>query len=120
MSEQTTPRLVEVRVAVPDSETAERLARELVTLRLASCVQCLGPIASVYRWKDEVHRATEWLLLIKSTDAAFDAVCEVVQTQHSYDVPEIVALPVSLSLEAYGNWVREHSSGPGPEPGIPA
>ncbi len=108
--------LVEARVTVPDAETAERVARDLVTRKLAACVQCLGPVASVYTWKEEVHRAAEWLLLIKTTEAAFDAVAAVVQSHHRYDVPEVIAVPVTHTLEAYGTWVRENSAGPGAQP----
>lgn len=103
--------LVEVRVTVPDAEVAERLAREVVTRKLAACVQVLGPIASVYTWKDEVHRASEWLLLIKSTESAFEELCAVVQGHHRYDVPEVLAVPVTHTLEAYGQWVRDNSRG---------
>lgn len=102
--------LVEAHVTVPDTESAERIARELVERGQAACVQCLGPIASVYRWQGETHRAQEWLLLVKTTDEAFPDVCRTVQELHRYDVPEIIAVPVSHSLEPYAGWVRDNTT----------
>jgi periplasmic divalent cation tolerance protein len=102
--------VVEAHVTVPDTEAAERIARELVDRGQAACVQCLGPIASVYRWQGETHRAQEWLLLVKTTDEAFPDVCRTVQELHSYDVPEIIAVPVSHALGPYARWVQDNST----------
>lgn len=102
--------LVEVHVSVPDAASAERIARELVERGQAACVQCLGPMASVYRWKGETQRDEEWLLLIKTTGAAFASVCRTVQELHRYDVPEVVAVPLTHALESYAGWVQENST----------
>lgn len=103
--------LLEAHISVPDTEGAQRIAADLVARQLAACVQILGPMASVYTWKGEVHRSQEWLLLVKTTEEAFPRVAEVVRHQHRYDVPEIIAVPVSHALADYGDWVRAHSDG---------
>lgn len=103
--------LVEARVAVPDADSAQRIANGLVGRRLAACVQVLGPMTSVYTWKGEVHQAQEWLLLVKTTADAFPDVAETIVQQHRYDVPEVIAVPVSHALSEYASWVRNNSSG---------
>ena len=105
--------LAEVHVAAPDAESAQRIAEELVSERSAACVQVLGPMASIYTWKDQVHRSNEYLLLIKTTRAAFERVAEVVRRHHRYDVPEILAVPVLEVNEEYRQWVLRHSRGKG-------
>ncbi len=105
------PALVEAHVSVPDADSAQRIASDLVARQLAACVQVLGPMASVYSWKGEVHQAQEWLLLVKTTADAFPRVAEVVAQQHRYDVPEVVAVPVTHALAEYATWVRNNSDG---------
>lgn len=105
------PALVEAHVSVPDADSAQRIASDLVARQLAACVQVLGPMASVYTWKGEVHQAQEWLLLVKTTAEAFPRVAEVVAHQHRYDVPEIIAVPVTHALSEYATWVRNNSDG---------
>lgn len=99
--------LIEIRVSATDAETAHAMAKDIVGANLAACVQCLGPMASVYSWKGEVHQATEWLLLIKTTADLFQGVSELVTERHRYDVPEIMAVPVSHALSSYSAWVRD-------------
>ncbi len=98
--------LVEVRVSVPDEDTGLALAQALVEAGAAACVQCLGPVTSVYRWEGVVQVEREWLLLAKTTEAALPSVQEVVVAGHPYDVPEILAVPVIQALEPYAEWVR--------------
>lgn len=105
------PGLVEVHVAVPDTESAQVIASDLVARQLAACVQILGPVTSVYTWEGDVHQTQEWLLLAKSTDEAFAEVVQVVRSHHRYDVPEIIAVPVVQAEEEYAGWVRANSDG---------
>jgi periplasmic divalent cation tolerance protein len=89
-----------------DSETKGReLARSLVEERLSACVQVVGPIHSTYRWSGAVETATEWLLLIKTTESRFEALRDRISASHSYDVPEIVAVPIDAGLPAYVEWI---------------
>jgi periplasmic divalent cation tolerance protein len=98
--------LIEVRITAPDAEVADRVARLLVDDRLAACVQQL-PVTSTYVWEGSVERSSEILLLAKTTTERFDAVCTAVTRVHPYDVPEILAVPVSAALDAYEKWVEE-------------
>ena len=96
---------VEVHVTAPDAVTASRLARTLVDERLAACVQVLPGITSVYTWQGRVETADEHLLLIKSTRDLFDAICARVRSEHPYDTPEVVALPVHAIDPRYAAWL---------------
>ena len=89
----------------PDEESANAIALALVEERLAACVNILPRVQSVYRWQGSVESATEILLFIKSTAANYAALENLIRQHHPYDVPEIVALPVTHGLPAYLNWV---------------
>ena len=99
--------LIEIRITVPDAEVADRIARHLVDARLAACVQELPGLTSTYVWGGEVEQSTEVLLLVKTAAESFQAVCEAVTAIHPYDVPEILAVPVSAALGSYERWVEE-------------
>jgi periplasmic divalent cation tolerance protein len=87
-------------------EEADRIAEALVGRRLAACVQ-LTEIASTYRWEGEVTEGAEWLMLIKTTAARYEAVEAAILELHTYDVPEIVQLPIVRGSAAYLAWVGE-------------
>lgn len=90
-----------------DSEDeARRLAASLVERRLAACVQ-LTSVESHYLWNGALQRTAEWLLVIKTVAHRFDDVERFLHEHHSYDVPEIVSLPVARGSAAYLNWVTE-------------
>ena len=93
-------------------EDAERLARDLVERRLAACVQVLGPISSTYRWQGAIETAEEWLCLIKTTGARFDALAAHVETNHGYEIPELTALPVENGSPGYLAWVSAATANP--------
>jgi periplasmic divalent cation tolerance protein len=85
---------------------ARKIARALVGQRLAACVSEIGvPVASTYRWKGKVKSAREFLLLIKTSRRRFAAVRNVVRELHSYEVPEIIALPIVAGSRAYLDWI---------------
>jgi periplasmic divalent cation tolerance protein len=111
VSEPAGSALVEARVSVPDAETARSMASDLVSRQVGACVQILGPVTSYYSWKGEVHQAHEWLLLVKTTAESFEQLTRVVRAHHRYDVPEIVAVPITQALGSYAGWVRSHSGG---------
>ena len=87
-------------------EDAGKIARALVERRLAACVNLVA-IESVYRWKDAVESAEEWLLVIKTTAAAFDQVHAAIQELHTYELPECVLLPIEGGSEEYLAWIGE-------------
>lgn len=96
---------IQVFVTVAEAAQAERLAQSLVEARLAGCVQVIGPIRSVYRWEGAVETAQEWLCLIKTRADLYPALEQAIRAQHPYEVPEILAVPVSAGLEAYLAWL---------------
>jgi periplasmic divalent cation tolerance protein len=88
------------------AEEAEKIARSLVEERLAACVNVLGGVRSFYRWKGNIEDATEWLLVIKSSRAHFDALRTALGKLHSYEVPEAIALPIIDSAKDYLVWLE--------------
>src|SRR5713101_3247723 len=88
-------------------DEASGIAEIVGTSGLAACVQILPEMQSVYRWKGEVERANEVLLLAKTTSEKFDELDRAVREIHSYDTPEIVALPITAASESYLNWLLE-------------
>jgi periplasmic divalent cation tolerance protein len=87
---------------------AETLAEKIVEAKLAACVQILPAMKSFYFWEGAVQKETEHLLLIKSLSEKFDALEKFIQTNHSYSVPEIVALPAEKVSESYLGWMQEY------------
>lgn len=88
-----------------DRHEAEKIAERLVDAELAACVQIVGPMLSVYRWEGAVERAEEWLLLAKTTADSYTDLEAEIAALHSYDVPEIVAVPIARGSEAYLQWL---------------
>jgi periplasmic divalent cation tolerance protein len=86
-------------------EEARRISRHLVEGRLAACVNILGPIESIYRWNDAVEAANEVLLVVKTSSDRFPALKSTILELHSYDVPEVIALPVQEGSEPYLAWL---------------
>jgi periplasmic divalent cation tolerance protein len=90
---------------VPDAASAEKLARALIDSRAAACVNILAACRSIYRWQGAVETANEIPLLIKSTAAHYPLVEQIVRTQHPYDLPELIAIPITQGLPAYLDWL---------------
>src|SRR5215510_6829182 len=88
-----------------NGEEATRLAEMLVGAHLAACVQILPEIESVYRWQGKIERQAEILLLAKTTRAKFADLEREVRALHSYDTPEIIAVPVEMGSAAYLQWL---------------
>lgn len=86
-------------------ELAQRLARHLVEQRLAACVNVLPGARSVYRWKDQVEDFPEFVLIIKSRRDVFVKLREAIGHLHSYEIPEVIALPVVDGSDAYLHWM---------------
>lgn len=102
----TTGKLV-ITVACADVGEARKIGRALVDRHLAACVQIVPAVESIYRWKGEVETAEEALLVIKSSEAAWERIGAEIRALHSYEVPEILALPVVHGLPAYLAWMDE-------------
>lgn len=95
----------------PDADVGRAIAAALVGERLAACVNQLDLIHSTYRWQGEVTTEREVLLLIKTTASRFPALQARVLELHPYDVPELIAVPVSRGSEDYLRWVRDSVEG---------
>ena len=89
-------------------EEAERLARMLVEERLAACVSIAPRVRSFYRWKGAVESAEEWLMLIKSSRPLFEKLRERIAASHSYEAPEVIALPVVDGAPSYLDWMQSN------------
>ncbi len=102
---------VVVLTTVPDADTGERIARELVSSGLAACVSMIRDVKSIYMWKGALETSTEYLLLLKTTINNVPALIKKVKELHPYEVPEIIVLPIICGDEAYLNWIDEVCSG---------
>src|SRR5829696_8727465 len=97
-----------VLTTTPDAEEAESLARKIVAARLAACVQVLPPMKSFYFWEGAIQSDSEQLLLIKTLPEKFDELSDFIQSNHSYSVPEIVAVRAEKVSESYFKWLKEY------------
>lgn len=95
-----------VLVTASSQSEAEKIASVLVEMKLAACVS-LMPIHSIYRWQGEIHKDQEWQLIIKTDLGLFSNLETQVQELHSYEVPEIIALPIVAGSEGYLQWMGE-------------
>lgn len=97
-----------VLVTCGSQREARKIARTLVDRRLAACVNQIGaPLSSLYRWKGHVESAKEFLLMIKTTKKRFASLQAAIVELHSYDAPEIIALPVMEGSPEYLEWIAE-------------
>jgi periplasmic divalent cation tolerance protein len=94
---------------LPDRATAERIAEALVTARVAACVNVLAECTSVYRWQGKIERAGEVPMLIKTTRDTYAKLEETLRSLHPYDVPEIIAMPITAGLPLYLDWVTQET-----------
>ncbi|HEY0761159.1 MAG TPA: divalent-cation tolerance protein CutA [Pyrinomonadaceae bacterium] len=90
-----------------NGEEAARLADMLVGAHLAACVQILPEMESVYRWQGKIERAPEILILAKTTRSKFEELEREVRALHSYDTPEIIAVPIVAGSAPYLDWLRK-------------
>lgn len=90
---------------LPDRPSAETLAHALIEARLAACVNILAPCRSVYRWQGSVETANEVPLLIKTTEANYAALEAAIRVGHPYELPEVIAVPITRGLPDYLAWL---------------
>ena len=93
----------------PDSETADRIAADLVDRKLAACVQVLPGLQSYFHWDGKVDCADEHLLLIKTSSASYPALERRILELHPYELPEIIGVPVSEGLPGYLSWINTNT-----------
>ena len=95
---------------LPDETTARNLAAHLVESRLAACVNIMAPCRSVYYWHGRLEETSEVPLLIKATSSSYAALEAAVREHHPYELPEIIAVPVTRGLPAYLEWVASETT----------
>ena len=99
--------IVSVYAVFANAAEAERIGQAVVEDRLAACVNMLGPVRSIYRWKGAIESADEIAAIFKTSDAQVDALMTRIAGLHSYDVPCVVAWPIEKVVGSYSNWIEE-------------
>lgn len=103
------PEHVIVASTTGSEDAARTLATGVIEARLGACAQILGPITSVYRWEGEVQTEQEWRVEIKTTTDRVAELTEYVKANHSYDVPEIIATPITSGSAEYLSWLVDET-----------
>ena len=98
-------------VTAPSHDVADRLVTTIVEERLAACGNIVPGLTSIYHWEGALQRDSEVLIIFKTTRAALAQLMARVEEIHPYDVPEVLAVPVTASLDAYTTWVAENVHG---------
>jgi periplasmic divalent cation tolerance protein len=102
---------VVVLCTVGSADDAERIASAVVEEGLAACVNVVPGVVSIYRWRGDVHRDEEWLLVMKTTATRFEALRKAIVELHPYDVPEVIQLPIERGHGPYLEWIDATVSG---------
>lgn len=99
-----------VQTNLPDAESARALAHRLVESRLAACVNLMPGVQSIYQWQNAIEQTSEVTLLIKTTRGQYERLQHAIVSHHPYEVPEVIALPVSDGHAPYLRWVISETS----------
>ena len=94
-------------VTVPDKKQARQIANKLIKTKLAACVNIIPGVESLFSWKGKIDSAKELLLIIKSEKSKLPKIIKTVKSLHSYEVPEIIALPIIAGNKEYLSWIDE-------------
>lgn len=94
-------------ITTSNRREAGRIAEAVVKNKLAACANLVSSVTSIFRWKGQVQKSREVLLIIKTTAQQYPALERFVRSTHSYEVPEIIALPIKNGLRPYLEWVRK-------------
>jgi len=100
---------IQVTTTTETKEQAQTIAQYLVEAKLAACVQIVGPITSIYHWNDKVENAQEWLCLIKTQDHLYNKVEAAIKSKHTYETPEIIAVPIVKGSKEYLSWLDDET-----------
>ncbi|MCK4943912.1 MAG: divalent-cation tolerance protein CutA [Candidatus Aminicenantes bacterium] len=88
---------------------AKKIAKLLVKRNCAACVSISSPVLSVYKWRDKIENEDEFMLIIKTIGSSYSTVESLIRDQHSYELPEIIAVPLSEIEDSYSRWVLQNS-----------
>ena len=98
---------IQVYTTTENKDDAGMIAETVVKIRLAACAQVVGPITSTYWWEGAIEEAEEWFCIMKSRKDLYDKLEEAILDVHSYDVPEIVAVPIVSGSQSYLRWLNK-------------
>ncbi len=96
---------IQVFTVAGSKDEASSIAEIVVEKRLVGCAQVLGPISSIYRWKEKLERAEEWLCIMKTRAELYHDLESTIRQVHSYEVPEILAVPIAEGNKSYLSWL---------------
>ncbi|UCB44410.1 MAG: divalent-cation tolerance protein CutA [Spirochaetota bacterium] len=100
---------VQVITTCDKADDAKKIGEELVKRRLCPCAQVSGPISSIYWWEGSIEKSEEWYCIAKAREERFKEVERVIKAIHSYEVPEIIAVPIVRGSDDYIFWMKEES-----------
>jgi periplasmic divalent cation tolerance protein len=95
-----------VLVTTASKQEAEKIVQRLLNGRLIACANIIGPVSSLFHWSGKMEKAEEYLIFMKSRKDLFEKLAETVKALHSYEVPEIIVLPIVEVSKAYLDWMR--------------
>ena len=95
-----------VLVTTASKQEAEKITQHLLDLKLIACGNIIGPVSSIFRWSGKIEKAEEYLTIMKTRRDLFNKLTEAVKALHSYEVPEILALPIVEGSKAYLGWLE--------------
>ncbi len=104
---------VVVFMTASDKKEASKIVRRLLNERLIACANIVGPVSSLFWWEGKIDEASEFLVIMKSRKDLFKRLCERVKETHSYEVPEVLELPITEGLPSYLEWVSASLHGEG-------
>lgn len=105
-------RYIQVFTTIPDKQDGNKISKALIGKRLAACVQIGGPIKSVYRWKGKVETEREWVCIIKTRESLYEKVEKIIKAIHPYEIPEIIASPITRANRDYLKWLSKETIKP--------
>ena len=94
---------------VKEKKEAEKIAKDIVKNKLAACVNIIEGLTSIYEWEGSICNESECLMIIKTRQILFNELKDSILSQHSYDIPEIISLPVNDGLDSYLNWIQQNT-----------
>lgn len=97
-------------ITLPELDLAKSLARRLVEKKLVACAQIDSPITSIYTWNNKIEEDKEWRIVAKTKNVHFESVEKLILDIHPYDVPQIIAIPVTHGHLPYLDWIDESTS----------
>ena len=99
-----------VLITMPSQREAVRIAQAVVRKKLAACANIVSPVTSIFRWKGNLEKSREALVIMKTTPRRYAALAKAVRSMHPYEVPEIIALKVTKGLPRYIAWVHQETT----------